>query len=94
MQLVCFRRQLLEVPLYIIVADQFSESAAFVGSAILSLDSVMSDVYDSLMSDGISVPASSGVRSSLRVFNLMGHNIGESPLATGCFLAIVCCGWL
>jgi len=37
----------------------------------------MEQVYEMLLKDGISVPASSGMRSSLTVYNLMGHPIGE-----------------
>ena len=65
------------MPLYIIVADGFTPTPTLGGSAILPLQEVMDEVFELLMKDGVSVPASSGVKSSLTVYNLMGQAIGE-----------------
>lgn len=69
---------LAQVPLYIIVAEEFTDTPSLVGSAMLPLSEAMDEVYECLLKNGVSVPASSGVRSSLTVYNLMGHAIGAS----------------
>ncbi|XP_067943381.1 microtubule-associated protein 10-like [Watersipora subatra] len=79
------RTLLAQVPLYIIIADGFSPTPTLVGSATLPLTEAMDEVYELLLKDGVSVPASSGIRSSLTVHNLMGHAIGQ--VLVGCRLS-------
>ena len=79
------RSLLAQVPLYIIIADGFSTTPTLVGSATLPLTEAMEEVYELLLKDGVSVPASSGIRSSLTVYNLMGHSIGKYDLVVGAY---------
>lgn len=72
-----FRSLLAQVPLYIIVADSFSEPPTLVGSAMLPLTEMMDDVYEMLLKDGVSVPAGKNVTATLTVHNLMGYDIGR-----------------
>lgn len=64
------------MPLYVIIADAFSEPSTLVGSAMLPLTDVIDEVYEMLLKDGVSVPAGKNVTATLTVYNLMGYDIG------------------
>lgn len=67
---------LSSTPLYVMVVDMFPETPKLVGSSGIPLSSSAHDLYNSIVTSGISVPAVQAEKKELDVCDLMGTKRG------------------
>ena len=75
---------LSSAPLYVMVVDMFPETPKLVGSCGVPLSACAHDLYNDIVSNGISVPAVRAEKKELDLYNLMGKKVGTILL--GCRL--------
>jgi len=63
-------------PLYVMVVDMFPETPKLVGSCGVPLTACARDLYNDIVTDGISVPAVQSKKKELDLCNLMGAKLG------------------
>jgi len=75
---------LSSAPLYVMVVDMFPETPKLVGSCGIPLSHCVRDLYNDIVTNGISVPAVRAEKKELHLCNLMGAKLGTVLL--GCRL--------
>ena len=68
---------LTAAPMYVMIVDTYPDLPKLVGNCVVPLDTLMNELYDSICSNGISIPAVSGEKGTFDVFNLMGVKLGN-----------------
>jgi len=67
---------LSSAPLYVMVVDMFPETPKLVGSCGVPLSACVRDLYNDIVTNGISVPAVRAAKKELQLCNLMGTKLG------------------
>ena len=63
-------------PLYVMVVDMFPETPKLIGSCGVPLNACACDLYNDIITNGISVPAVRAEKKELNLCNLMGSKLG------------------
>lgn len=68
---------LMSTPLYVMLIDTYPDVPKLVASCYVPLDGVMSQLFNDVKRQGISVPSVQGLKGKYKLCDLMGREIGQ-----------------